>query len=529
MAIISIADKFEKGMPEKRYKKLMAISDFTSLSTDKAIEAIGILVDLSTDLRRTKGLEYAKKQLEHILAGELNTAQKSLVYYFLGNTWASLRLFTRKNLEAAWAWEQLEVEKEITYLRLATRGVDSNSLPQIYTNLGNALSNIGRFIEAIDYWEIALEKKPDFDMALAARGHGLVYYAGTLYDNGHVGVLLKFAYNLLTEGLKGNPHPNARKTFEKSKKYIESRLQLTFLNEPLELENFSLGRSKGEKLYRKWCLKKRLFLNPLNDIGSYNIAAQDVLTCPSVVVGINEGPYYHGFYNQLKQEYVSARFLLYEGLSNNMPHYSDRRVLLYNTLDYPSYALGIEKQKLAFRAAYSLLDKIAFFLNHYMRLGIPEKKTSFKTFWYEDQNKNKGLRREFNGLENWPLRGLFWLSKDLYEDTPGFRNAIEPESQDLAEIRNHLEHKYLKIHEDLWVGLPDASDKTGFAFSDSIAHSVYRDEFSNKVLKMLRLARAALIYLSLGIHIEERRKHKDNRDKIVAPMPLDKWEDDWKR
>src|SRR5262249_34479893 len=41
------------------------------------------------------------------------------------------------------------------------------------------------------------------------------------------------------------------------------------------------------------------------------------------------------------------------------------------------------------------------------------------------------------------------LSKDLYQAEPGFQSAIEPDAQELNEIRNHLEHKYLKVHE-MW-------------------------------------------------------------------------------
>ncbi|MBW1999919.1 MAG: hypothetical protein JRJ29_18405, partial [Deltaproteobacteria bacterium] len=98
-----------------------------------------------------------------------------------------------------------------------------------------------------------------------------------------------------------------------------------------------------------------------------------------------------------------------------------------------------EKMKASFRMAYSLFDKIAFFLNHYLRLSIPERNVSLRTIWYKSQNRKGGLRDEFTQRQNWPLRGLFWLSKDLYEDKPGFKESIEPDAQELHEIRNHLE------------------------------------------------------------------------------------------
>ncbi len=72
-----------------------------------------------------------------------------------------------------------------------------------------------------------------------------------------------------------------------------------------------------------------------------------------------------GFFNQMKQEYASARWLLYEGLQEDRVHFSDHDVRLCNTLDYSCHSLTVEKTKIAFRMAYSLFDKIAFFLNGY--------------------------------------------------------------------------------------------------------------------------------------------------------------------
>ncbi|MCB9422966.1 MAG: hypothetical protein H6667_24410 [Ardenticatenaceae bacterium] len=92
---------------------------------------------------------------------------------------------------------------------------------------------------------------------------------------------------------------------------------------------------------------------------------------------------------------------------------------------------------------YSLFDKISYFLNAYLALKIPETRVNFRTIWYTNQQRNKGLKSEFKDRQNWPLRGLFWLSKDLYEDKEGFKNSTEPDAHNLADIRNHLEHKYL--------------------------------------------------------------------------------------
>jgi len=287
-----------------------------------------------------------------------------------------------------------------------------------------------------------------------------------------------------------------------------------------------MGRQKNEREYRTWCLKYKLFLNPLNDLGEYSVAARDVLTVPSIVTPLDVGPRYQGFYNQLKQEFVSARFLLFEGIKNSLLHFSDKDVLLYNTLDYPCYCLSVEKVKIAYRSAYSLLDKIAFFINTYFNLNL-KGKIYFKSLWFEDRNKS--LRLCFENMRNLPLRGLYWLSKDLFdycdlevEDSKKFRDSVEPDAEDLHDIRNHLEHKYLKVHDILI-----ENRMTGLV--DDLAFSIQRDEFEKKTLKLLRLVRNALIYLTLSIQTEELERHKKKENEVFLPIVNPIWNDNWKR
>ena len=124
-------------------------------------------------------------------------------------------------------------------------------------------------------------------------------------------------------------------------------------------------RVKENAAYRQWCLQHRLFLNPLNDLGNLPIAARDTLGMPAIVVHLDEGPSALGFFNQIKQEYVTARYLFYEAARPTSAHFSDKEVSLTDTLDYPAYGLGVERVRVAFRLAYSLFDKIAFYLNYY--------------------------------------------------------------------------------------------------------------------------------------------------------------------
>jgi len=72
-----------------------------------------------------------------------------------------------------------------------------------------------------------------------------------------------------------------------------------------------------------------------------------------------------------------------------------------------------------------------------------------------------------------------------------------------------LEHKYCIIHEDFH----NITEKTDEYYSLS------RHELEQKTLKIMKTARAAIIYLALGIHREESLNKKDSWD-IYAPMFL---------
>jgi tetratricopeptide (TPR) repeat protein len=524
----------------QQFQRLFAVENINGLEPEAALEHLGRLIDVSLDLRRLDGTQRAIRLAEALQGCSLSSPQTSQLHYFLSNAWANVGLLSRTDPDAEWAWEQPGSEKQIIHLRRAIREQGFQHLPsvrqaQVFTNLANLLSQVGRFIEAQECWNDALTLQPHFAMALGNRGWGRLWYAKALYDDGHRTVFLRHAYTDFDAALSTprndplGPDREARRGFQKHRDGIRRHLPKSELDKGTQMKELPLGESKQEVCYRKWCLENCLFLNPLNDLGNHSIAAHDILTTPSMVVGVGEGPHYQGFYNLMKQEFVSARWFYHEGITARKPHFSDKDVTLYNTLDYPCYSLAVEKIKVAFRMTYSLLDKIAFFLNHYLSMGIPEKRVYFKSFWYSSQNRQQGLRPEFAKCPNWPLRGLFWLSKDLFEDKPGFRECLEPEAQELDALRNHAEHKYLKLHDSMWRG-PDGGDDPLFSHrTDVLAASLYRRDFEAKALRLLKMARAALIYLSLAIHSEEVKRERERPKKgVVMPMLMDTWDDEWK-
>lgn len=517
-----------------RYKRLFAIGSVTVGEPDEALEAVGSLADTAFDLKETEGIRHSLELADELQRCELFSRQRALLYYYKAVAWGHIRQLTRTEHADVWAWEQGELEHEIFNLRSALNEAGLGELPVedqcgVRTNLGNALDTAGRPVEAIEYWDMALRVLPSFAMARGNRGIAIKMYAQAIHDSTQAALMAKIAYRDLEEALGLPLDAYARKSFVNHYSGIAARYPADFLmNDLPDMNSLSLGTSQEERSYRLWGLENRLFLNPLNDLGVNTLAAHDCLSQPRMVMSIRDGTNYSGFFNQLKQEFTSARFLLYEGTHSQRPHYADRNTRLINTLDYPSYSIYVEKTKAAYRLFYSIFDKIAFFLNDYLGLGVPKRNISFRSLWYRDQDRKKGLRPDFQSHDNWPLRGLFWLSKDLYDDRRGFRDSLEPEARQLAEIRNQMEHKFLKLHDDLWLGAQSQRMQSSSLY-DQFAFSMYRSEFERIALKLARISRAAVIYLGLSVHREEnKREEKRGRSISLPSLPVDLFDDDWK-
>lgn len=141
--------------------------------------------------------------------------------------------------------------------------------------------------------------------------------------------------------------------------------------------------------------------------------------------------------------------------------------------------------------------------------------------WYTKGHHKNGILRKFRTSKNFPLVGLFWLSKEILE-AEEFKKAISPEAKELSDIRNFLEHKFLSIHS----GTPD---KKGSYFDNKAMH-ISMSEFNEKGLALLKIARQTLLQVSMAIFVEEAKKEKKEKKENIAtvPMNIDKFEDEWK-
>lgn len=213
--------------------------------------------------------------------------------------------------------------------------------------------------------------------------------------------------------------------------------------------------------------------------------------------------------------------MLYEGLNSTKFHFSGRGVRLSDTLDYPLHSLAMERVRTAYRIAYSLLDKVAFLVDFYWKLEKKPDHINFKNVWMVEGKKQ--LLDRFRDSENWPLRGLFWLSKELFDEK--LSSTTGPDAQELYGIRNALEHKCLQVHLG-WV----QSYKLSAPGSQDSRLSITNDFLEAKALRVMKMARSALVQLALAIGVEERAR-EENRPNgtVILSMPNYALDDKFKR
>lgn len=481
----------------------------------KTYDRIAIEIDEAGDAGDAARLRVAIDEINLIISNDA-VKDQPLLHYFRANAFSGLRQLDPEFEKNRFAWQQPEFSEEILSLRRATKCSRFNDLHlirrcQILTNLGNALDRVGRPIEAIAAWDKALRIKPKFAMAAANRAYGLSRYSSALYDPGHQCIFLHYA----AEGFRSALDKDAVWDSEYPPAVIEG-IQTKLVNiegyiaQSCQLDNFDpngfeTGRSEAARSLNQWRLESRLFLNPLNDLGAWPVAAQDVFHLPNHRYAIGEAPRFVRYYDWLKQEYVAACVLLHEGLADDAVHPADETLLTFEHADYSVTSVQIEKQKTAFRMAYSLLDKCALFINDYFDLGNEPKSlsTSFRKVWFKDPKKGK-LNPKLP-LQNWRLRGLYSLSLDLFDDD--LKELASPLAIKANDVRNAAEHRFVSVHEFM----KPADDLP-------LSENVTVEELSEMALHTLKLARAAIMGLSLAIHHQETHLKCEPDDRIIASV-----------
>jgi tetratricopeptide (TPR) repeat protein len=347
-----------------------------TISEEEILDVLCKLIEHSNELGvRTgthKAIELAKT-IDHSIKLKKD---RYLFHYYLSLAFSDLRA-DKHFTDDAWQWDQEDLANEIINLRYASLFFNESKHPQsrflqIHTNLANLLDNMGRFIPAIANWNKVLAIQSNFGTALAAKGHCMLYHAlSTIFDPRHQDIFLRHGYKTLKTALNMPLEQGAKEYYLKRIKPIEKTYP--WLLNQNDVKNYENNYENPlEKQYRSWALNHSLFLNPINDIGDFAFTDYDPLLLPTMTIKKGKGASFHSMFNEIKKQYTTARYFLFEGIHNKQNHLSENDVKIYDLLDFSNNSYRMEQVKVSYRLAYSIFDKIACFLNHYLDLGIPD-------------------------------------------------------------------------------------------------------------------------------------------------------------
>jgi LA2681-like HEPN len=478
--------------------------------TPEEMDSLAESIDDAAGAKDRIALEgLTNKILGYVNGGDAKNQQMVLLHYWLSNVFSALASIEVDDESHYFERQLSSLRTAITHKEFPVTG--KLEQVQIKTNLANALTNRGRYPEALEHYDGALNIIPNYGLTLANRARCLMGYARLANEVSYQQILLHAAQLSFFRAAEADILFETDEQFENLKPALRERavgltsmIDVASCKTAFETSTKALGRSKAERVYRLFCLEKKLFLNPINDAHKHAFVAVDSICIASIAKSVDEidihPPLEFSLFNRIKQEFVTARFLLYEAMTTVGVHFSDRHVSLADTYDYTLHGIAFEKLRVSFRASYSVLDRVALLVNHYWSLGHKITSISFADVWYEKRDSNV-MHKSIANTNNLALRALFELSKDLHsEERISFS---EPDARLLADLRNALEHRFVEITDD-FTGL--VGDYVDLPKSERVR--IPLSLLEDRALRMLRFARNACIYLALAISVEEQTKMK---------------------
>ncbi len=446
------------------------------------------------------------------------------IYYYLGTGYGVYTSYLVKDGKTRTDPQVLNTRNiAFRFFRQAVDAIDQSVMndPRLFlrtiTNYANCLDSAGRVIEALRLYRMTLDLNPLFSIARGNYGRSLQFLANIVNDGGHHNELHCYAYQAFKKAVAAEDpeiYEEAKRSFQKSVVDYEQSLIADIITKPIKNKKYSLG-NKEESKYRRWCLENHLFLNPLNELQELESTfAHDPLTIATIVEldpekrTNAEPPRWYAMLNQLKEEFVYARYLCYTSFENGDEiHLADKNVILsLGSFDYASYSFRIEQIKSAFRLLYSMLDQICFFANDFWNLGLRER----------DADAKHLVKSQNYPYDNVAMTSLYWVLSEFYDV---FGNDEDPPEKNMCTLRNAMEHKFVKV---LSFGV---DDKTLTIKGDQFYH-ITEEKLKNNTLKLLRLVREALMYLVYAVGINESRKGQ--LEKSIS-LNIQDYPDEWKR
>lgn len=400
-------------------------------------------------------------------------------------------------------------------------------------NLGNSYIKEGRFVEAIELYERAIRQMPDFSMGWSGLGTGLSH---AFYYTGRRETCL--LYMSLFCAYQAEEFVDMRKiryvnAVKKGLEYVlacfkekPEKESLAEWNPILEKRKSTSESNNFEEFFYNFTLDNTLFLNLCLGCRKDDSYLHDKFTVDGITIKIEDcrTPYnLFSYLSEIRKDYYVARYLLVKA-----QHKDNSELGFLNSihdeidlLDYTSEDISKELLKICLQKSVGIFDKIAFFLNEYEGLDIPHH-----TVWFSIKGRNdifKYIEKKYSALAVPELKNLTAL-KSISDDIK------HPYFEICKILRDSITHKYLKVHMDiissteqlLYPGSCERIIKSVQEPHDDLVNPInYHIIDTNLMdicLRTLKIARAAIIYLSGHVLCTEVNRKMNNLDKIIPSL-----------
>lgn len=358
---------------------------------------------------------------------------------------------------------------------------DPSLQTQAWTNLANQFTNSYRLGEAHDARLAALRIDPENGVAASSAARELLW----LFEQGGCSDLTRIEAIMLAK--------IAQRHEDRVRQYAGAHVAkqiAAFANE--------LGdpppRSPHTDPFVRWVERERLTLAPVVELVDPALGKLDWLMLPGILeresgAGATPPPVF-AMFNVLKADYILARELAWRADDESVWPTTGR---FADTLDYATYGPDASALVLAHRTALDLLDKVAVTANHHFGIGQSSNKVYFGKLWRRAPDKTMGSCPLVEPVEaairagTSALYGLVELADD-YENDDGI---LRPQK----DLRNAGTHRFVVLH--------DLGDPAQRRQAPEVEHH-RREQFTQEVLRALRVARSAIQMLALAISQHER-------------------------
>ena len=425
------------------------------------LEKFSALVDLYNDGLADNDMFMSElSRFESIDWTKENMFNQLLAYNALGAAYGNLK---SKSLDYTKAYYDNEyVYKEISYyhnLHYVVTRVKKEKWAALYWTafrlwcraylcLANAYDHMGRFCEAQQYYKLAaMDEKNVADVEINQ---------GYSYANMHAFWTEEEPWIVRRAQLLMRKHS---KEFSKT----APELMNTVCGWPAP--SFDVPEADFTKMkdgdYEYWVSQNYLRINRFCDVEPFStLSVPDNVKLNHIRDTKEKCTLFEKAYSEIKKTFIETRKLTYLALCG-------------------SGDVNVELIKMTYKNFYSILDKIAVFLQAYLNIPIPVHKVDFAKIWTDNKDK---IRQEFlDHPQNLSLLALYNIKLDVY-GSKTFNYIIDEQTKDLQRIRNFIEHKVIVVRD-------------GEMAYDDYQLQISKDELAINTIRLAQLVRCAIIYL----------------------------------